>query len=196
MMAFLMPVARFAQRHAVLVVLGWVVAAGVSNMVVPQLEKVVASHSPSLMPAGASSVVAADRSAALFGSTSSNNLVYVVLERGEPLQPADRQYYDKLVAALRSDTEHVGSVTDLWASPLSASAVQSQDGHAVNLMLRLSGLLGTTAAGESVAAVRHTVARLGPPAGCTSTSPDPAPRWLTSSPQSPTKCWPLPPRRW
>jgi RND superfamily putative drug exporter len=157
--------ARFTGRWAALVVLGWIVAAGLANLAVPQLERVVASHSRSFMPIDVASVVAANRSAELFGDAPSNNLNYVVLERDQPLQPDDQRFYDTLVAALRADTQHVTSVTDLWADPLTESAAHSRDGHAVDVMLRLSGMLGTSAAADAVAAVRHTVARLAPPAG-------------------------------
>ena len=74
-------------------------------------------------------------------------------------------YYDKLVTALRADTEHVYSVTDLWADPITRSAAQSRDGRAADLMVRLSGMLGTAQASDSVAVVRDTVHRLGPPPG-------------------------------
>jgi RND superfamily putative drug exporter len=156
--------ARFVRRFAVLIVLGWIVVAAASNVLVPQLDSVAASHAPPFMPADAPSVVAADRSAEVFDAPPSNNLVYVVLERDQPLAPEDRRFYDELVTALRADTGHVSAVTDLW-SPLSASAAQSQDGHAVNLMLRLTGMLGTSAASESITAVRDAVTRLDPPTG-------------------------------
>ncbi|OBK87477.1 hypothetical protein A5648_03710 [Mycolicibacter sinensis] len=159
------PVARFTQRWAAAVLLAWIAAAGLANLAVPQLERVVASHSGSFMPADAANNVAAVRSAQLFGDAPSNNLNYVVLERDQPLQSADRRYYEELVAALRADSRHVNAVTDLWTSPLTASASESRDHRAVNLMLRLSGALGTSAAADSVTAVRDTVARLGPPAG-------------------------------
>ena len=157
--------ARLTGRHAAVVVFGWIVVAAVANLAVPQLERVVATHSQSFLPANAASMLAARQSAELFGDKSSNNLNYVVLERDQPLGPVDRRYYDTLVTALRADTQHVYSVTDLWAAPLTASSAQSRDGHAVDVMLRLSGMLGTSAAGKSVAAVRQTVSRLGPPAG-------------------------------
>ncbi|WP_419179719.1 MMPL/RND family transporter [Mycolicibacter terrae] len=158
-------VARFTQRWAVAVVLAWIAAAGLANLAVPQLERVVASHSGSFMPADAANNVAAGRAAQLFGDAPSNNLNYVVLERDQSLRPADRHYYEALVAALRADSRHVQAVTDLWTAPLTASAPQSRDQRAVNMMVRLSGALGTSAAAESVTAVRDAVARLGPPAG-------------------------------
>src|SRR5580698_8987731 len=126
----LAPAARFVSRYGVIVVLGWIVVAAAGNLAVPQLERVVATHARSFMPMDAASAVAAKRSAELFGGAPSNNLDYVVLERDQPLRPADRGYYDKLVTALRADTEHVYSVTDLWADPVTKSAAQSRDGRA------------------------------------------------------------------
>ncbi|OHV04502.1 hypothetical protein BKN37_09720 [Mycobacterium talmoniae] len=157
--------ARFTQRWAAPLVLGWIVAAGLANLAVPQLERVVATHSRSFMPADAPSSRAALRSAELSGEAARNNLNYVVLERDQPLRPADRRYYQTLVAALRADTAHVYSVTDLWTAPLTEAAAQSRDHRAVDVMVQMSGMLGTSAASESVAAVRHTLTRLDPPAG-------------------------------
>jgi putative drug exporter of the RND superfamily len=161
----LAPTARVTSRYAVLVVLGWIVVAAAGNLAVPQLERVVASHARSFMPVDTPSAVAAKRSAELFGEAPSNNLNYIVLERDRPLQKADRRYYDSLVAALRADTRHVYSVTDLWANPVTESGAQSRDGHAADVMLRLSGMLGTSQAGNAVAVVRDTAARLRPPPG-------------------------------
>jgi len=161
----LAPTARFTSRYAVLVVLGWIVVAAVGNLAVPQLERVVASHARSFMPTDAPSAVAAKQSAELFGDKPSNNLNYIVLERDRPLQQADRRYYDSLIAALRADTKHVYSVTDLWANSVTESGAQSRDGHAADVMLRLSGMLGTSQAGDAVTVVRDTAARLGPPPG-------------------------------
>jgi putative drug exporter of the RND superfamily len=161
----LAPAARLTSRYGAVVVLGWIVVAAVGNLAVPQLERVVASHSRSFMPTTAASLIAATRSAELFGDVPSNNLSYVVLEGDRPLRPVDRRYYDTLVAALRADSAHVTAVTDLWSARLTESAALSHDRHAAAVMLRLTGMLGTSAAADSVAAVRHTVARLGLPAG-------------------------------
>jgi putative drug exporter of the RND superfamily len=161
----LAPTARFTSRYAAMVVLGWIVLAALGNLAVPQLERVVASHARSFMPATAASAVAAKRSAELFGDAPSNNLNYIVLQRDQRLQPADRRYYKSLVAALRADTKHVYSITDLWSDPVTESAAQSHDGCAVDLMLRLSGMLGTSQASDAITAVRAAAARLGPPPG-------------------------------
>ena len=130
----LSPAARLAGRYGAIVVLGWIVVAAAGNLAVPQLERVVASHARSFMPTDAASAVAAKRSAELFGDTPSNNLNYIVLERDRQLQQADRRYYASLIAALRADTKHVYSVTDLWANSVTESAAQSRDGRAADAM--------------------------------------------------------------
>jgi RND superfamily putative drug exporter len=148
-----------------LVLCCWLLAAGVANLLVPQLERVVAEHSRSFMPAEVASSMAVQRSAELFGEMPTNNLNYVVLERDQPLQARDREYYDGLVSALRADTAHVRSVTDLWADPVTEAVASSEDGQAANVMVRLAGMLGTSQASESVGAVRATVARMAAPEG-------------------------------
>lgn len=157
--------ARLTGRYAVLIVGLWVLAAGVANLAVPQLERVVDSHARSFMPPGAPSAVAAARAAQLFNQTPSNNFIYVVLERDQQLTPQDRRFYDALTTALGSDQRHVYAVTDLWSQPATAAGAQSSDGKAVSVMVRLAGMLGTAQARDSVNTVRGTLHKLSPPAG-------------------------------
>jgi RND superfamily putative drug exporter len=157
--------AEFLRRYAVVVVAAWIAAAAGATLAVPQLERVVEAQSRAFIPADAASSVAAKRSAQLFGEAPNDNLNYVVLERDKPLTTSDRDFYDRLVMALRDDTEHVHSVTDLWSDPVTEPAARSADGHAVSAMLRLSGMLGTSKAEDAVAAARDTVAKVGPPEG-------------------------------
>jgi putative drug exporter of the RND superfamily len=156
---------RLTGRYAVLIVGLWVLAAGVANLTVPQLERVVDSHARSFMPPDAPSAFAATRAAQLFNQKPSNNFVYVVLERNQRLTPPDRQFYDALTTSLGSDQRHVYAVTDLWSQPATAAGAQSSDGRAVSVMVRLAGMLGTAQARDSVNFVRTTVQRLSPPAG-------------------------------
>ncbi|OBH77011.1 hypothetical protein A5681_08345 [Mycobacterium scrofulaceum] len=158
-------ISRFTGRYAVLIVGLWILAAGVANLAVPQLERVVDSHARSFMPTDAPSAVAASRAAQLFDQEPSNNFVYVVLERDQRLTPRDRQFYDAMTTALGSDRRHVYAVTDLWSQPTTAAGAQSPDGRAVSVMVRLAGMLGTAQARDSVNAVRATAHRLSPPAG-------------------------------
>lgn len=155
----------FTGRFAILVVGLWALAAAAANLAVPRLERVVDTHARAFMPADASSSVAASRAAELFAQKPSNNFVYVVLERDQRLSPPDRQFYDALTASLSSDRGHVHAVTDLWSQPATAAGAQSSDGRAVSVMVRLAGMLGTSAARDSVNSVRGTVAKLSPPSG-------------------------------
>ncbi|OBB78176.1 hypothetical protein A5760_22080 [Mycobacterium colombiense] len=157
--------ARLTGRYALLIVGLWVVVAGIANVAVPQLERVVDSHARSFMPPGAPSAVAATQAAQLFNQTPSNNFVYVVLERDQRLTPQDRRFYDGLTTAFGSDRRHVYAVTDLWSQPATAAGAQSSDGKAVSVMVRLAGMLGTAQARDSVNAVRGTVQKLSPPSG-------------------------------
>jgi putative drug exporter of the RND superfamily len=63
--------ARLTGRYAILIVGLWVLVAAVGNLAVPQLERVIDSHSRSFMPADAPSSVAASRAAELFGQLPS-----------------------------------------------------------------------------------------------------------------------------
>ena len=157
--------ARLMGRYAVLIVGLWVLVAGVANLVVPQLERVVDSHSRTFMPADAPSSVAASRAAQLFNQKPSNNFVYVVLERDQKLTAGDRRFYDAMTASLSSDPRHVNAVTDLWSQPATAAGAVSSDGHAVTEMVRLVGMLGTSQARDSVNIVRGMITKLSPPGG-------------------------------
>ena len=174
---------------AALVVLAWLALAGIANLAIPQLEQVVSRHSQAFIPADAPSVSATAHAAREFGEAPTNNVTYVVLERDRPLTDADRGYYRALVGALRADTGHVNSVTDLWSNPLTAATAQSRDGDTVHVMVQLSGTLGTARASDSVATVRNTLTRLSPPRGSGSTSPAPVPPSPTSSARSTARCW-------
>ena len=56
-------------------------------------------------------------------------------------------------------------MTDLWSDPATAAAAQSADGRAVMVRMRLSGMIGTSQANDSVSALRDTIRQLGPPQG-------------------------------
>jgi RND superfamily putative drug exporter len=157
--------ARFTGRYAAWIVVVWLVGAAAATLTMPQLERVVETHSRAFIPADSASSVTEQRAAALLGEPPYNNLNYLLLERDQPLNGADREYYGRLIEALRADTEHVGAIVDLWSDPTTAAAAQSTDGRAVTVRMRLSGMIGTSQANDSVFAVRDTIARLGPPPG-------------------------------
>ena len=161
----LRPVGRLVTRHPLLLIAAWLLAATLGNLAVPQLEAVVHDQSRSFFPVDAPASEAATRMGETFADSDTNNIAYLVLDGDRPLGPADSDYYGALLDALRSDTAHVRSVLDLWSEPLAAPVVQSGDGRAVSVMLRLAGQLGSAEATDAVAAVRDAVARTPAPPG-------------------------------
>ncbi|OBJ84068.1 hypothetical protein A9W96_27355 [Mycobacterium sp. 1245852.3] len=158
-------VAGFCSRHAGAIVLVWLVLAIAGNVCIPQLERVVREHSRSFLPANSPSSVAISQMGEIFGDSKTNNLAYVVMEAPRDLNAADFGYYQKLVAALTADRDHVEALMDLWADPLAASAAESPDKRAASVLLRLRGQLGTTEAHDAVGAVRHDISEMSPPRG-------------------------------
>lgn len=157
--------ARFIHRYALWVVGAWLVVAGVANVFVPQLERVVATHEGPLLPADAASSVAVQRSAAAFSEPATDNIEYVVLERHGPLTEADRAFYRQVITALRGDSRHVNDVIDWWGTPATADAALSKDRTVALAVVRPSGMVGTSAARASITAMRGIVSRLHPPEG-------------------------------
>ena len=151
--------------YALLIVVVWLIVAAAATLTMPQLERVVETRSKSFAPADSTSSIAEQRAAEVLGEPATNNINYVLLERDQPLNEADRQYYERLVAALRADIGHVGSLTDLWSDPVTAVAAQSADARAVTVRMRLVGMIGTSQASGSVSAVRDTMQKMGPPDG-------------------------------
>jgi RND superfamily putative drug exporter len=77
--------ARLTSRHAIWIVVLWLVGAGAANLVVPQLEHVVENRARSFLPADSASSKAASAAAERVGESRSNNLNFIVLERDRPL---------------------------------------------------------------------------------------------------------------
>ncbi|GAB7143820.1 RND family transporter [Mycobacterium riyadhense] len=158
-------IARFIDRFALWIVGLWFVAAVVANGMCPHLEALTAARDQPFMPTGTASWQALQHSAAAFSKPPTDNLGYVVLQRDGPLTDRDRAFCDQLVAALDADDQHVTDVVDWWAVPVMAARSLSADHQVATVFVRLSGLVGTTHANESVQAVRKTVADLHPPDG-------------------------------
>jgi RND superfamily putative drug exporter len=158
-------IARFAHRFPQWVIGAWILAAIVANLVAPQLEKVAAAYDQPLLPASSGSSVAVQRAGAAFSQTPTDNVAYLVLQRNRPLTDRDRALYQQLLTALRGDSRHVIEVVDWWGSPATAAAALSSDHHVATAMVRLSGMLGTLQASDSITAVRGIVAGLPAPEG-------------------------------
>lgn len=160
-------VSRGCRSHPLLVIAAWIVIAVMGNLFVPHISSVVRQHAIPILPADSPSALALQNMGQAFADSTSSNLTYVVLERDAELGAPDRDFYVRFLDRLAADPGHVDSAIDLWTDPITRPASESEDGRAAYVLLRLQGQLGTTAAANSVAAVRNTVADLGPPPGLT-----------------------------
>ena len=147
------------------IILAWIALIAFLNVSVPQLEAVGRSQAVSMSPDEAPSMIAMKRIGEVFEEGSSDSAGMIVLEGQEPLGDAAHEFYDQMLATLKSDTKHVESVQDFWGDPLTASGAQSSDGKAAYVQIKLAGNQGETLANESVAAVKAAIDGMQPPPG-------------------------------
>ena len=153
------------RRLSVPILLFWVVLAGVSNALVPQLEEVGKTHNVALIMADAPSLQATKRIGQKFREFDTDSTAMVVLEGDQPLGADAHRYYDTLIHKLEGDRKHVQHVQDFWGDTLTAAGSQSTDGKAAYVQLNLAGNQGSALANESVVAVREIVEHTPPPTG-------------------------------
>lgn len=158
-------IALVMRQLSVPILLGWIGLAVFLNVSTPQLEKVGEMRSVSMSPHGAPAAVATQRIGEVFGEYKSDSSAMIVLEGQDKLGLEARQYYAKLITALRADTAHVEHVQDFWSDPLTASGVQSGDGKAAYAQINLVGNQGEAKANESVAAVHKIIDATPAPSG-------------------------------
>ena len=158
-------VARVIRILAVPIILAWIALVAFLNVSVPQLEAVGRSQAVSMSPDAAPSMIAMKRIGEVFEEGTSDSSGMIVLEGQEPLGDAAHEFYDQMLATLKSDTRHVESVQDFWGDPLTASGAQSSDGKAAYVQIKLAGNQGETLANESVAAVKAAIDGMQPPPG-------------------------------
>lgn len=157
--------ARAIRALAIPIILFWVTAAVVLNVVSPQLEKVTRQNSVSVTPSDAPSVVGMKHMGQTFGESDSDSVMMVLIESEQPLGESAHMYYARLVAELERDRQHVQHVQGYWSDPVTASGVQSNDGKAAYIQVSLVGNQGETAGAASVDAVRGLVEHSEPPTG-------------------------------
>jgi RND superfamily putative drug exporter len=153
------------RRYSAFIAFFWLALAMVTNVFVPQLEKVAQAHNASLSPQDSPSLQAAKRIGKVFDEFSSDSSAMIVLEGDQPLGAAAHHYYDGLIQKLRQDTKHVQHIQDFWGDPLTAAGSQSADGKAALVQVYLAGNQGESLANESVDSVRNIVAHTPPPPG-------------------------------
>jgi RND superfamily putative drug exporter len=153
------------RRLSVLIALFWLGLAVVTNVFVPQLEKVAESHNVSLSPQDAPSLQASKRIGKVFQEFDSDSAAMIVLEGDQPLGADAHHYYDGLVQKLTQDTKHVQHIQDFWGDPLTAAGSQSTDGKAALVQVYLAGNQGTSLSNQSVDSIRNIVNQTPPPPG-------------------------------
>ena len=153
------------RRFSVLIAFFWLALAMVTNVFVPQLEKVAQAHNVSLSPHDAPSLQAAKRIGKVFHEFDSDSAAMIVLEGDRPLGADAHHYYDGLIEKLTRDTKHVQHIQNFWGDPLTAAGSQSSDGKAALVQVYLAGNQGESLANASVDSVRNIVGQTPPPPG-------------------------------
>src|ERR1700754_4248576 len=158
-------VAKWIRWLCVPIVLFWVAAAALTNVLVPQLEAVGAEHNVALSSPSSPSLQAFQRIGKVFGEFDSDSAAMVVLEGDQPLGADAHRFYDALIQRISQDREHVQHIQDFWGDPLTAAGSQSTDGKAAYVQVFLAGNQGEALSLESVDAVRDIVANTPAPPG-------------------------------
>ncbi|OHV04599.1 RND family transporter [Mycobacterium talmoniae] len=168
--------ARVLRKLAVPIVLFWVLAAAVTNIFVPTIEKNTAENAEAMVPRDAPSSQAAILQGRAFGESDYTSAGVILLEtRGRKLGEQDHRYYDELVRRLLDDKKHVQSLLNLWGKPTTMSGQQSADAQAATLTIRPTGDLGDAASNHSIEAIRDIVAKIPKPDGLSVYVSGPAP---------------------
>jgi len=169
-------VAKSTRVLAVPIILFWLVVAGITNALVPQLEVVGEEHNVALSSPDFPSLQAFKKIGEVFNEFDSDSAAMVVLEGDEPLGAAAHQYYDTLIDRIEQDHEHVQHVQDFWGDPLTAAGSQSSDGKAAYVQVFLTGNQGEAKSIASVDAVREIVNNTPAPPGIKAYVAGPAPQ--------------------
>ena len=157
-------VAGLATRRSAWVVLTWAVIAVSVNLLVPQLETVVAEDSTPVLPVDAPSSEAVALMDSTFGNGRSNSFLVVVCERQGGLVAADTRHIQGLAERLEA-LPGVTFVQDL-RKDVFREAVTSKDGESLYFQVGIKGNTGAPAAIEQVSQVREST-RDEAPAGLT-----------------------------
>ncbi|MBV8787001.1 MAG: RND family transporter [Mycobacterium sp.] len=159
-------VARLLRTLAIPILVFWVLAAVVTNVFVPSIEKNTAANAEAEVPREAPSSQAAIVEGQAFHESDFTSAAVILLEtHGRTLGEQDHRYYDELVRRLLQDKQHVQSLLNLWGKPVTMSGQQSADAKAATLTVRPTGDLGDAASNHSINAIRDIVAKVPKPSG-------------------------------
>ena len=159
------PIARALRIFAVPIILGWIALIVILNLVVPQLEVVGQMQAVSMSPDQAPSMISIKHMSDVFKEGDSDSAAMIVLEGDQPLGDDAHAFYDKMIAKLKVDSEHVQSVQDFWSDPLTSAGSQSADGKAAFVQIKLAGNQGEELSNQSVKSVQSIIESLQAPPG-------------------------------
>ncbi|GAC1398012.1 MAG: MMPL family transporter [Mycobacterium sp.] len=169
-------IAQAIRWLSVPIVLFWLIAAALTNSLVPQLEKVGEEHNVALSSPDAPSLQAFKRIGRVFGEFDSDSAAMIVLEGDQPLGADAHRFYDALIQRMSADHKHVEHIQDFWGDPLTAAGSQSSDGKAAYVQVFLAGNQGEALSLESVDAIRDIVNHTPAPPGVKAYVAGPAPQ--------------------
>jgi RND superfamily putative drug exporter len=158
--------AKLLRTLAVPILIFWVLAAVVTNVFVPSIEKNTAANAEAEVPRDAPSSQAAIVQGQAFHESDYTSAAVILMEtQGRKLGEQDHQYYNELVRRLEQDKKHVQSLLNLWGKPVTMSGQQSADAEAATLTVRPTGDLGDAKSNQSISAIRDIVAKVPKPSG-------------------------------
>jgi RND superfamily putative drug exporter len=151
-----MGIAELSIRRASWVLVACLLAIGFVNVVVPQLEKVIADSSLPFVPENAEAVQTFEAMDQAFGNGKTKSILYVVAARDGGLTDRDRTYVKGLVPRLQRDHD-VSSVQDVAENKLLFDSLTSKDGEAAYFQVGIVGDTGAPAANRQIDTVRDMV---------------------------------------
>lgn len=149
--------ARFTIAKAPWMIGGWLLLVLAVNVLVPQLEVVVAKDSTPFVPESAPSLRAVKEMDDTFGNGKSRSFIVVVAERKGGLTEADVSFVTGLATTLAKDTEDVTYVQDI-SEPRLRQALTSSDGEAIYFQVGLPGYTGAPTSVGQVESIREHAA--------------------------------------
>jgi RND superfamily putative drug exporter len=153
-----MGIAELSIRRAGWVIVACLLAVGVVNVAVPQLEKIIADSSLPFIPENAEANKTFEAMDEAFGNGDSKSFLYVVAERDGGLTDGDRRFVEGLVEQLE-DQSGVSSVQDVSDNRLLFDSLTSEDEEAVYFQVGLFGDTGAPVGNRTIDAVRDVVHR-------------------------------------
>jgi putative drug exporter of the RND superfamily len=132
-----------AARFRWWVVAAWVVAAGLLNVLVPQLSDVVARDTAPFLPDNAQVMQAYRDMGVGFEAGRAQGQAILVLENSSGLTAGDLAYYARLVDRIAADRQRVVFVQDDLHHPELRQADRSRDGRALYFLVGLRAPVGT-----------------------------------------------------